>query len=258
LNRVIPRKRFGQHFLKDKNVLDRIVERFAPGDNQIIAEIGPGTGALTERLLDRVNHLAAVELDRDLAAALQRKHPPERLTVIQEDILNFNIRSLLPDDGEGDKVRLIGNLPYNISTPLLFHLLKSVDHVEDMVFMLQKEVAQRLSAAPGSKIYGRLTVMAALKLECHPLFDVPPNAFDPPPKVNSTVLHLTPRIQNREIRNQSRLDEIVRCAFSQRRKTLRNSLQNVVNDAQFEAAGIDSSRRAETLSVQEFIGLGNV
>jgi 16S rRNA (adenine1518-N6/adenine1519-N6)-dimethyltransferase len=258
LNRVIPRKRFGQHFLKDKNVLDRIVERFAPGDNQIIAEIGPGTGALTERLLDRVNHLTAVELDRDLAAALQRKHPPERLTVIQEDILNFNIRSLLPDDGVAHKVRLIGNLPYNISTPLLFHLLKSVDHVEDMVFMLQKEVAQRLSAAPGSKIYGRLTVMAALKLECHPLFDVPPEAFDPPPKVDSTVLHLTPRIQNREIRNQNRLDEIVRCAFSQRRKTLRNSLQNVVNDAQFEAAGIDSSRRAETLSVQEFIGLGNV
>ena len=265
------RKRFGQYFLKDKDVLDKIVDAFAPKDDQIILEIGPGTGALTERLLERVQHLTAVEFDRDLVAKLGRKYDPDRLTVIESDILNFNIESILPDklpdelpvqtgnpvSRKPNKVRLIGNIPYNISTPLLFHLLKSVGYIHDMVFMLQKEVAQRLSAVPGSKAYGRLSVMASLELQCQCLFDVSPQAFKPPPKVESTVLRLIPATVSQQIHDRNRFNEIVKLAFSQRRKTLRNSLQKQVSKVQFETAQVDSSRRAENLTTDQFIRLSN-
>ena len=274
---ITPRKRFGQHFLTDENVLERIVNVFHPADNELVLEIGLGAGALTERLLDRISHLTVVELDRDLAATLSEKYDSDQLTIVQADILNFEIASVFNcSEPAGDalpviaddlnvqtrnKVRIIGNLPYNISTPLLFHLLKSVEHIQDMVFMLQKEVAQRLSAAPGSKIYGRLSVMAALELDCQCLFDVPPQAFEPPPKVESTVIRLTPtplsRAASRLIHDRIRLNEIVKLAFSQRRKTLRNSLQQLVSDAQFENARVDSSKRAENLTVDQFIQLSN-
>ena len=265
---MVARKRFGQHFLKDRNVLDKIVDVFAPKNDQLILEIGPGTGALTERLLARVNHLTAVEFDRDLVAKLWRKYDSSQLTVIAGDILNFDIESILPDElpvqigtklgsRQPNKVRLIGNLPYNISTPLLFHLLKSVAHIHDMVFMLQKEVAQRLCAVPGNKVYGRLSVMAALELQCQYLFDVPPQAFAPPPKVQSTVLRLIPTTVSRQINDRHRLNEIVKLAFSQRRKTLRNSLRQQVSAAQFETAQVDPSKRAENLTLNQFIRLSN-
>ncbi len=274
---MTPRKRFGQHFLTDENVLERIVNVFHPADNELVLEIGPGSGALTERLLDRIGHLTVVELDRDLAATLSEKYDSDRLTLFQSDILNFEIASVfncseltgnvppvISDDLKNEtsnKVRIIGNLPYNISTPLLFHLLKSVEHIQDMLFMLQKEVAQRLSAAPGSKIYGRLSVMAALELDCQCLFDVPPQAFDPPPEVESTVIRLTPtplsRAASRHVRDRIRLNEIVKLAFSQRRKTLRNSLQSIISAQQFKNARVDSSRRAENLTVNQFIQLSN-
>lgn len=272
---MTPRKRFGQHFLIDEYVLEKIVAAFKPVDNELVLEIGPGTGALTERLLDCMSHLTVVELDRVLAATLSEKYDPARLTVVQADILNFEIADMLNadmpqadmpqadrlKDETGNKIRIIGNLPYQISTPLLFHLLESVEHIQDMVFMLQKEVAQRLSAAPGSKIYGRLSVMAALELDCQCLFDVPPDAFEPPPKVESTVIRLTPipraRATSVHIRDRNRLNEIVKWAFSQRRKTLRNSLRQLVSDAQFENARVDSSQRAENLTVDQFIQLAN-
>lgn len=256
---MTPRKRFGQHFLIDETVLERTVNAFHPKDNDLVLEIGPGTGALTEYLLDRISHLTAVELDRDLIAPLNAKYDSTRLTLFQADILNFEITSVFnaSEDATNKKIRIIGNLPYNISTPLLFHLLKSVEHIEDMIFMLQKEVAQRLSAAPGSKTYGRLSVMAALELDCQCLFDVPPEAFSPPPKVDSTVIRLTPKSTSFHIQDRHRLNEIVKWAFSQRRKILRNSLQQLVSDSQFETAEIDSSQRAESLTVDQFIQLSN-
>ncbi len=257
---MIARKRFGQHFLTNENVLEKIVDAFAPVEGQCILEIGSGGGALTERLLDCVTHISVVELDRDLVAKLKRKYARNRLTVIEDDILNFNIESMWSSNqsGHGQKtLRVIGNLPYNISTPLLFHLLKSIDHINDMLFMLQKEVAQRLSALPGSKTYGRLSVMAALELECQCLFDVPPQAFAPPPKVESTVIRLIPKPATRQIHDRSRLNEIVKLAFCQRRKTLRNSLQQQVTERQFKNADIDASQRVENLTVDQFIRLSN-
>ncbi len=273
------RKRFGQHFLADENVLERIVNAFHPVDDQRVLEIGPGTGALTERLLARIRHLTAVELDRDLAAELAGKYDSDRLTIIRQDILNFDIASVFnccrttadvadpgADELKGanrgkagkkarEKIRVIGNLPYNISTPLLFHLLKSMAHIQDMIFMLQKEVALRLSAVPGSKVYGRLSVMAALELECQCLFDVPPEAFDPPPRVESTVIRLTPNPAAHFTGDRNRLDAMVKLAFGQRRKTLRNALQSMISAQQFANAGIDATLRAENLSVEQFIRL---
>lgn len=270
------RKRFGQHFLTDENVLARIVDAFSPANDEIILEIGPGRGALTAHLLARISHLIAVEIDRSLVAMLSKKYDSERLTIVQADILNFAIGSVfdcyttpivaahLTDQvtrqathRASKKVRLIGNLPYQISTPLLFHLLKSVEHIQDMVFMVQKEVAQRLSARPDSKTYGRLSVMVALQLDCQCLFDVQPDAFEPPPKVESTLIRLTPKSTPHKLRDRDRFNKIVKLAFSQRRKTLRNSLQPMISAEQFEKAQVDSAQRAENLTVQQFIQLSN-
>ena len=259
MNKHRPRKRFGQHFLIDTTVLDKIVRAFNPKNDQTILEIGPGTGALTDRLLDRVNHLTVVELDRDLAQQLSIRYSQNQLTVFQQDILNFQLSDVCSTTNTNTttscKARVIGNLPYNISTPLLFHLLNSVELIEDMIFMVQKEVALRLAATPGNKAYGRLSVMTALELECQHLFDVPAEAFDPPPKVESSVIQLKPRETLLECKNRSRFDEIVKQAFSQRRKTLRNSLQPLISEQQFASARIDSGLRAETLSVVDYIRL---
>ena len=201
---------------------------FSPKDNELIVEIGPGTGALTEQLLHQVDHLIAVELDRDLATLLRKKYEPSKLTIIQQDILTLDIHSILEKHKNNKKIRIIGNLPYNISTPLLFHLIDHTEIIQDMIFMLQKEVALRLAAMPGDKNYGRLSVMSNVKLQCECLFDVMPESFDPPPKVDSTVLKLTPRSDVKPINDQQRFQEVVKMAFSQRRKTLRNSLKNLV------------------------------
>ena len=257
MRKPVPRKRFGQHFLTDSQVLDRIIRAFSPQSNQVILEIGPGTGVLTEMLLEHVDHLVAVELDRDLAALLNQKFDPGKLTVIQQDVLTLDIESLFSGYANRQKIRIIGNLPYNISTPLLFHLIKNAGFINDMMFMLQKEVAMRLSAGPDNKHYGRLSVMSGLALQCECLFDVGPESFTPPPQVNSTVLRLYPESISHRIDDSRRLNNIVRQAFSQRRKTLKNSLKNLVSESQFLNADIDSSLRAEKLSVEQFIALSN-
>ncbi len=256
--RHIARKRFGQHFLTDQVILQHLVDRFAPRPDQLIVEIGPGRGALTRALLEQVPRLIAVELDRDLVNELKQHYAPNRLQVVQSDILRFDLRSCLVPGKEKQKIRLIGNLPYNISTPLIFHLLPFHDAIEDMVFMVQKEVAVRLTATPGSKNYGRLSIMTGLDLDCQTLFDVPPQAFTPPPKVHSTVIRLTPKKQRPDRVNREVLNRIVTTAFAQRRKTIRNALQPVLSEDRLTAAGIDPDKRAENLSIEQYIALSNL
>ena len=253
----IARKRFGQHFLKDPRILDRIISAFAPNNQQNIVEIGPGLGALTTALLERVDHLTAIELDRDLATRLRQKFSPNQLTVLEMDILNCDLSKLQKTE-ETKLFRVIGNLPYNISTPLIFHMLDQIDQIEDMFFMLQKEVALRLSAEPGSKHYGRLSVMTSLEVSCERLIHVPPEAFDPPPKVESTVVHLTPKPKPNAVFKNSCLKLLVKTAFGQRRKTLRNALKGVVTSEEFAAAKIDPSLRAESISPDEFVRLSEI
>jgi len=273
-----PRRRFGQHFLVDRRARARMVAEFAPAPGQRIVEIGPGRGALTQALAASGAAVTAVEIDRDLARELRRRCP--RVAVINADILEFDWRTL--GDGEGDgeghrdgdgdgeghrhsnsggraqpKLRLIGNLPYNIATELIFRLLAQLDGVADMQFMVQREVAMRLCAAPGGKNYGRLTVMTAMQLDCVAVFDVPPAAFDPPPKVDSTVVRLTPKARPLQSRDPRRLQAVVAAAFGQRRKTLRNALAGTVTPAQFARAGVDPGLRAEKLSAQDFIALAD-
>ena len=252
-----PRKRFGQHFLTDSAVLESILAAISPERDDRVIEIGPGTGVLTARLLERLDHLVAVELDRDLAKYLDSRFSGQPLSIIQEDILSTDLRSL-PVPGNGGKLRIVGNLPYNISTPLLFHLLDSLDIIEDMLFMVQKEVALRLVANAGERNYGRLSVMASLKLDCDYLFEVAPQAFSPPPKVNSAVVHMRPRKPTIEPEDPARLEMLVRNAFAQRRKTLRNALSGMITREQFEDAGIDGAARAETLSPLEFLRLSEI
>jgi 16S rRNA (adenine1518-N6/adenine1519-N6)-dimethyltransferase len=251
------RKRFGQHFLHDRNVIDRIVSAFDPKPDEAIVEIGPGRGALTWPLLERVPRLHAVELDRDLAARLPTLAAGRgELIVHQADALTFDFSALARDDR---RLRLIGNLPYNISTPLLFHLIEQVDAIDDMLFMLQKEVADRLAAPPGTKTYGRLSVMIQWRFDVEPLFEVGPGAFHPPPQVDSSVIRLRPRReQGIAILDPDSFRRIVRAAFGQRRKTLRNSLRLLLDDAAFARAGIDPRRRAEDLTLEEFSRLSEV
>lgn len=244
------RKRFGQHFLHDANIIARLVRTIAPRPGQRLIEIGPGEGVLSAPVLEAAGGLIAIELDRDLAAALpQRLNHPDGLTVIQADVLGVDIGQL----AGGEPVRIIGNLPYNISTPVLFHLFAQVAEIVDMHFMLQKEVVDRLVAPPGGKQYGRLSVMAGFYCEMTRLFDVPPGAFRPPPKVESSVIRLLPKaISNQDRALLPRLENVTRQAFGQRRKTLRNSLKGLLDEHQLRQAGIDPTARAETLSLDEF------
>lgn len=248
-----PRKRFGQHFLHDTGVIHRIIAAFNPQPSDTVVEIGPGRGALTLPLLQRLPRLHAVELDRDIVAHLPAYASAHgELILHQADALTFNFAAL----ADGRRIRLIGNLPYNISTPLLFHLLDQADVVTDMVFMLQKEVAERTAATPGSRDYGRLSVMLQCRFRIEHLFDVGPGAFQPPPKVESSIVRFTPLSQSKvAAADMERFARVVQSAFGQRRKTLRNSLRGMVDDAGFVHAHIDSDRRAETLTLDEFIRL---
>ena len=204
--------------------------------------------------------VTVVELDRDLAQRLRRRYSPGRVRVVRADILGFDLGGVVAAEAEscGARLRLIGNLPYNISTPLIFRLLEQVEHIQDMLFMLQREVALRLCAVPGNKNYGRLSVMAGLQLDCEPLFDVPPQAFDPPPKVNSTALRLTPKKRPLMPRDRQLFEALVATAFSQRRKTLRNSLAALAQTDHFTHANIDPTLRAEALSVAQYVALADV
>jgi len=249
-----PRKRFGQHFLHERGVIAHILKEFDPKPADNVVEIGPGEGALTHTLAGQVASLDVVEIDRDLIGRL-RQSLPESVTIHNADALKFDFCSLSPSHG---KLRIIGNLPYNISTPLLFHLLDQAHCVGDMLFMLQKEVVDRMVAAPGGKDYGRLSVMLQWGAKVEKLFNVAPGAFRPPPKVDSSVVRLTPHaVPPVPVNDPQRFAAIVKAAFSQRRKVLRNTLKGLVAPETMERLGIDPGRRAETLSLQEFAALAN-
>ena len=250
-----PRKRFGQHFLRDQQIIDRIVAAIDPRPDQRLVEIGPGEGVLTRPVLARAAHIEVVELDRDLAADLDRRlGQPQGLTIHQADALSFDFTALA---GEG-KIRVIGNLPYNISTPLIFHLLDQADIISDMIFMLQKEVVDRLVAGPGSRQYGRLSVMAGYYCDMASLFNVGPEAFHPPPKVDSAIIRMVPKPLTEADRDVlPNLEKVVRQAFGQRRKTLRKSLSGLLTEGQIQAAGIDPTKRPETLTLDQFKALAN-
>ena len=248
-----PRKRFGQHFLADPGVVDQLVDAIDPQPDDLIVEIGPGPGVLTQRLVDCCRHLHVVELDRDLAARLRSRFAgASGITVHEGDALRFDFAAL------GHELRIVGNLPYNISTPLLFHLLEQRASIADMHFMLQKEVVERMAAAPGSRQYGRLGIMLGCCFATEPLFDVGPSAFEPPPKVTSTVARLRPLGPDEPaVEDMKLLSDLVAAAFSQRRKTLRNALGRFFDTGQLEALGIDPALRPENLAVADWIMLGN-
>lgn len=250
----VARKRFGQNFLHDQNVINRILSRFNPQNGEYIVEIGPGLGALTWPLLEQVDCLHAIELDRDLVAQFEADpRTRDRLYLHQHDALKFDFSSLVNPPG---KLRVIGNLPYNISTPLLFHLLEFAPCISDMMFMLQKEVVQRITARPGGKNYGRLSVMLQSKCTVEKILDVQPSAFTPPPKVDSAVVQLIPHTAPViDIPDHEKFARIVKAAFAQRRKTLRNNLKGMMTEAEIKAADVDPSARAETLSLANFSAL---
>ena len=247
-----PRKRFGQHFLTDRHYLRRIVEAIAPRPGEAMLEIGPGTGLLTEALAPAVGHLHVVEIDRDLAADLRRRFPADQVTVHEGDALEFDLGSL------PGRLRVVGNLPYNVSTPILFRMAESADHIADCTFMLQKEVVERMVARPATPEYGRLSVMLQYRFGMELVLRVPPGAFTPPPKVESAVVRMVPLPGSRPAaRDEALFASLVAAAFSQRRKTLRNAARALAPPEAFTRAGIDPGRRGETLSVAEYIALAN-
>jgi 16S rRNA (adenine1518-N6/adenine1519-N6)-dimethyltransferase len=250
VDRHLPRKRFGQNFLADAHYVDRIVAAIAPTPGETLVEIGPGLGALTGRLIERAGRVAAIEIDRDLAARLRERFAPDRLLLVEGDALEFDFASL------GNALRIVGNLPYNISTPLLFHVATYVDRLRDVHVMLQKEVVDRMTAAPATPDYGRLSVMLQASFAVERLFVVPPGAFRPAPKVDSAVVRLVPLGERAPaIADRALFARVVAAAFSQRRKTLRNALSSLADAEAIAAAGIDPSVRGETLGVDAFVRL---
>ena len=244
----IARKRFGQHFLTAGDVIDRIVRAIAPQAGERLVEIGPGLGAMTIPLRAHCDALTVVELDRDLAERLRRRGD---LDVVEADVLKVVFAAIA--ERLGGPLRIVGNLPYNISSPILFHLISAAPLVVDQLFMLQKEVVDRMAARPGSKAFGRLTVMLQWRYEIEHLFDVPPEAFDPPPRVNSAIVRMRPRANPAPV-SQALLGKVVTVAFSQRRKVLRNTLGKWLAELGFTGE-FDVSRRAEEVPVTEFIAL---
>jgi len=256
MNRNPPRKRFGQHFLHDRNILDKIIAAIRPASGQHFVEIGPGRGAMTQMLIKSVDALDAIEIDRDLAAALPGLIASPKLTVHEADALSFDFRRLQAND---EPLRLAGNLPYNISTPLLFHLLGYDELFTDIHIMLQKEVAQRIASGPGSRTYGRLSVAIAARCDIEMLFHIRPGSFTPPPRVDSSFICLRPNAAKRtRIARPDTFDQVVKQAFGQRRKRLSNALGGLLSAAQIESVGVDPGARAEQLTVEAFIALGNL
>jgi len=254
--RHVPRKRFGQHFLHDPGILARIVAAISPRPGERLVEIGPGEGALTLPLLRAAEKLTAIELDRDLIEPLRSKAQGiGELTIISADALTVDFTALV-QGSPMPRLRIVGNLPYNISTPILFHCLEHAHVIEDMHFMLQKEVVERMAAPPGSKTYGRLSVMLQLRCTVEPLLRVPPGAFRPPPKVDSAVVRLVPlpATQLPDV-DFALVEKLVRAAFGQRRKTLSNALREFATAAELDAAGIDPRARAEQLAPAAYVAL---
>ncbi len=248
-----PRKRFGQHFLTDQTTIDRIVAAIQPKNSETIVEIGPGQGVISKPLAVLAGTFHAIELDRDLAAVLRRQFAPQtNVSIHQADALKFDFPGL------GDDLRIVGNLPYNISTPLLFRLTEFRHVIRDMHFMLQKEVVDRMAAPPGNKTYGRLSIMLGCYMEIEPLFDVPATAFRPPPKVTSSIVRLRPLPNDAyAITDHQKLSNIVAEAFSQRRKTLRNALKARASEEDLIDAGMDPASRPEQATIANYVTLAN-
>lgn len=248
----IPKKRFGQNFLIDQDIIRALIATIRPEPQDLMVEIGPGLGAMTKPLLTVLERLHVVELDRDVVAWMQGHYPAEKIAIHHVDALKFDFASI------GERIRVVGNLPYNISTPILFHLLENVGHIIDMHFMLQKEVVERMVAAPSTPEYGRLSVMLQYRLQMEYLITVPPEAFDPPPKVESAFVRAIPyETLPFQARDEALLGKIVTAAFGQRRKTLRNTLKGILDDAGFAALGIAPQLRAENLGVEQFVAIAN-
>ncbi|MFH1605017.1 MAG: 16S rRNA (adenine(1518)-N(6)/adenine(1519)-N(6))-dimethyltransferase RsmA [Pseudomonadota bacterium] len=248
----VPRKRFGQHFLTDQAVIAAIVAAIRPQADDAMVEIGPGLGALTTPLCSTLHHLHVIEIDRDIIAHLRRTYSPSGLSVHAGDVLEFDF-SALPCE-----LRVVGNLPYNISTPLLFHLARYAERIRDIHFMLQKEVVRRMVASPGGGEYGRLSVMLQYRFDMELVLDVGREAFSPPPQVESAVVRMLPRppVQLRAV-NQTGLEQVVRRAFSQRRKTLRNSLAGLLETGDYALLEIAPGLRAENLRVADYVAISN-
>ncbi len=248
----IARRRFGQNFLIDQGIVAAIVAAIDPRPGETLVEIGPGLGALTDPLLARVRPLHVVEIDRDLIVRLKQRYTGDQLVIHAGDALAFDFATL------GSRLRLVGNLPYNISTPLLFHLAAYAERVRDMHFMLQKEVVERMVACPGDSEFGRLSVMLQVRFHLEWILDVPPESFDPAPKVESAVVRLIPRApQEYALADPALFERVVSTAFSQRRKMLRNTLRNLLDEGAFRALGIDPTARAEDLAVADYVRIAD-
>jgi 16S rRNA (adenine1518-N6/adenine1519-N6)-dimethyltransferase len=250
----IARKRFGQNFLTDQAVLHDIIRVIDPQPDDTMVEIGPGLGAMTALLLNGLKQLHVVELDRDLVARLQKQFDPKRLLVHAGDALAFDFASLAP--GADKKLRVVGNLPYNISSPLLFHLTQIAPLVQDQHFMLQKEVVERMVAPPGSKTYGRLSVMLQWRYHMELMFVVPPSAFDPPPKVESAIVRMIPLPRPLQC-EELKLEQVVMKAFSQRRKVIRNCMAGMFSEPELIEAGVNPQARPETIPLEQYVALAN-
>ena len=248
-----PRKRFGQNFLEDAGVVEHIVAAMGPQSGDRFVEIGPGLGALTLPLLQRLDHVHVIEIDRDIVADLRARHGADRLTIHDGDALKFDFAAM------GCELRVVGNLPYNISTPLLFHVTGQASVVRDAHFMLQREVVERMSAQPGTSEYGRLSVMLQYRWSIESLFDVPPSAFRPAPRVWSSLVRMIPhRVLPHAANDEKLFAEVVMRAFGQRRKTLRNTLREMLASSDFDLLGIDPAARGETLGVADFVRIANL
>lgn len=253
-----PKKSFGQHFLHEKRYIDRIVSSVAPRDGDTVVEIGPGEGAMTLPLLAVARRMTAIELDTDLIPGLQaRAAAVGELRIVHSDVLKVDFTALARELG-AERLRIAGNLPYYISSPILFHCVAHAPAIQDMHFMLQKEVVDRMAAEPGSKVYGRLSVMLQLACKVTPLFTVPPGAFRPPPKVDSAVVRLVPLAPEAlPTGDPARIHAVVKAAFAMRRKTLANTLKGLVDESTIRELGIDPRARAETLAPMDFVKLAN-
>ena len=248
----IAKKRFGQNFLTDQAIISSLVDAIAPKANDLMVEIGPGLGALTQPLMQQLDMLHVVEVDRDIITWMEKTYVQKKITIHNSDALKFDFSSL------GNAIRVVGNLPYNISTPILFHLLDNVPVIIDMHFMLQKEVVERMVAEPSTAAYGRLSVMLQYRLQMEYLFTVPPEAFDPAPKVESAFVRCVPHaVLPYPAQDEALFAQVVTAAFSQRRKTLRNTLKGLLDDDGFKALDLDSQLRAENLSVADFVKISN-
>ena len=251
----VARKRFGQNFLTDDHVLHNIIDEIGPRQGDTMVEIGPGLAAMTSLLLKELDHMHVVELDRDLVARLEKAYPREKLTIHAGDALKFDFGAIpVP---EGKKLRVVGNLPYNISSPLLFHLADFAAVIEDQHFMLQKEVVERMVAEPGTKAYGRLSVMLQWRYDMALLFVVPPTAFDPPPQVDSAIVRMVPTRRQLPA-DAGALEAVVQKAFSQRRKVIRNCVAGMFNEQQLVDAGIDPGARPEAVGLEQYVALANM